>query len=151
MNHFPYHFTSHSLIMHLSNQAVLWFFLDVWAFDSDAVKALKDMKPMDMEKLVAKYSILLDPDSELLPQNRPNTLVGATCICQFLMTRPTHSFHWSDTFISNMRPFFFFLSTSIINFFSRLFKNKLGLWVLKSNKVKRNYLISSTILFLIHL
>eukprot|EP00105_Crassostrea_gigas_P018916 XP_011437175.1 PREDICTED: uncharacterized protein LOC105335121 isoform X1 [Crassostrea gigas] len=46
----------------------------VWAFDSDAVKALKDMKPMDMEKLVAKYSILLDPDSELLPQNRPNTL-----------------------------------------------------------------------------
>lgn len=107
MNHFPYHFTSHSLIMHLSNQAVLWFFLDVWAFDSDAVKALKDMKPMDMEKLVAKYSILLDPDSELLPQNRPNTLVGATCICQFLMTRPTHSFHWSDTFISNMRPFIF--------------------------------------------
>lgn len=85
MNHFPYHFTSHSLIMHLSNQAVLWFFLDVWAFDSDAVKALKDMKPMDMEKLVAKYSILLDPDSELLPQNRPNTLVGATSICQFLM------------------------------------------------------------------
>jgi myo-inositol catabolism protein IolC len=49
---------------------------DVWAFDSDAVKALKDMKPMDMEKLVAKYSILLDPDSELLPQNKPNTLVG---------------------------------------------------------------------------
>lgn len=52
------------------------FDVDVWAFDSDAVKALKDMKPMDMEKLVAKYSILLDPDSELLPQNRPNTLVS---------------------------------------------------------------------------
>lgn len=103
----PFHF---SFINYASFQSScpLIFFLDVWAFDSDAVKALKDMKPMDMEKLVAKYSILLDPDSELLPQNRPNTLVGATCICQFLMTRPTHSFHWSDTFISNMRPFIFF-------------------------------------------
>lgn len=116
----PFHF---SFINYASFQSScpLIFFLDVWAFDSDAVKALKDMKPMDMEKLVAKYSILLDPDSELLPQNRPNTLVGATCICQFLMTRPTHSFHWSDTFISNMRPFIFFININY-QFFLKTFQ-----------------------------
>lgn len=145
----PFHF---SFINYASFQSScpLIFFLDVWAFDSDAVKALKDMKPMDMEKLVAKYSILLDPDSELLPQNRPNTLVGATCICQLDDPSDTQfSLIWHIHL--QHEAIYFFLSTSIINFFSRLFKNKLGLWVLKSNKVKRNYLISSTILFLIHL
>jgi len=30
---------------------------------------LQNMKPQDMENLVTKYSILLDADSELLPQN----------------------------------------------------------------------------------
>ncbi|XP_071170422.1 uncharacterized protein [Mytilus edulis] len=42
----------------------------IWGFDDDAVKALKDMKPEDLDKLIEKYSILLDPDSELLPKNR---------------------------------------------------------------------------------
>ena len=28
------------------------------------------MKPEDLDKLIEKYSILLDPDSELLPKNR---------------------------------------------------------------------------------
>ncbi|KAJ8303923.1 hypothetical protein KUTeg_017506 [Tegillarca granosa] len=41
----------------------------VWGFDDDAVEALKSMKPVDLETLIAKYSILLDADSELLPQN----------------------------------------------------------------------------------
>ena len=28
------------------------------------------MKPEDLDKLIDRYSILLDPDSELLPKNR---------------------------------------------------------------------------------
>ena len=42
---------------------------DVWGFDDDAVKALQHMKPQDLQKLINKYSILLDSDSDLLPQN----------------------------------------------------------------------------------
>lgn len=56
---------------------------DIWGFDDDAVKALKDMKPEDLDKLIEKYSILLDPDSELLPKNRKfnvSTIVIATII-----------------------------------------------------------------------
>ncbi|OWF48420.1 uncharacterized protein LOC110453096 [Mizuhopecten yessoensis] len=41
----------------------------VWGFDDDAVKALQHMKPQDLQKLISKYSILLDSDSDLLPQN----------------------------------------------------------------------------------
>ncbi|XP_053405199.1 uncharacterized protein LOC123523222 isoform X1 [Mercenaria mercenaria] len=41
----------------------------VWGFDDQAVSVLQNMKPQDMETLVTKYSILLDSDSELLPQN----------------------------------------------------------------------------------
>lgn len=41
------------------------------------------MKPEDLDKLIEKYSILLDPDSELLPKNRKfnvSTIVIATII-----------------------------------------------------------------------
>ncbi|KAH3833025.1 hypothetical protein DPMN_106327 [Dreissena polymorpha] len=41
----------------------------VWGFDDQAVSVLQDMKPQDMESLVTRYSILLDPESGLLPQN----------------------------------------------------------------------------------
>ncbi|KAL4227310.1 hypothetical protein ACF0H5_012756 [Mactra antiquata] len=41
----------------------------VWGFDDQAVSVLQNMKPQDMQSLVTKYSILLDSDSELLPQN----------------------------------------------------------------------------------
>ncbi|WAQ99882.1 MHCKB-like protein [Mya arenaria] len=37
--------------------------------DTNILSVLQDMKPLDMETLVNKYSILLDSDSELLPQN----------------------------------------------------------------------------------
>ena len=42
---------------------------DVWGFDEEAVKVLKDMKPPDTEELIQKFAILLNQDSELLPQN----------------------------------------------------------------------------------
>ncbi|XP_074652528.1 uncharacterized protein LOC141906930 [Tubulanus polymorphus] len=41
----------------------------VWGFDESAVKVLKNMRPVDADYLIQKYSILLDPDSELLPNN----------------------------------------------------------------------------------
>lgn len=53
-------------------------FSDVWGFDDQAVSVLQNMKPQDLESLVTKYSILLDSDSELLPQNTKDG-VGSAC------------------------------------------------------------------------
>ncbi|KAL3866299.1 hypothetical protein ACJMK2_043606 [Sinanodonta woodiana] len=42
----------------------------VWGFDDQAVEVLQSMKPQDIDSLVTKFSILLDADSELLPQKQ---------------------------------------------------------------------------------
>lgn len=42
----------------------------VWGFDDQAVSVLQKMKPQDIQTLVTKYSILLDSDSELLPNKK---------------------------------------------------------------------------------
>ena len=49
-------------------------FTDVWGFDDEAVKVLKDMKPPDTDELVHKFAILLNCNSELLPQNSDGKL-----------------------------------------------------------------------------
>ncbi|XP_041369826.1 uncharacterized WD repeat-containing protein all2124-like [Gigantopelta aegis] len=61
----------------------------VWGFDTSAVAVLKNMKPLDLETLVDKYSVLLDTKSELretLPERVPqendsvtNRVAGFIC------------------------------------------------------------------------
>ncbi|KAL5004688.1 hypothetical protein ScPMuIL_018144 [Solemya velum] len=48
----------------------------VWGFDDQAVEVLKNMKPQDVENLVSEYSVLLDGDSELLPQRQRSNSIG---------------------------------------------------------------------------
>lgn len=64
-------------------------FSDVWGFDDQAVSVLQNMKPQDLESLVTKYSILLDSDSELLPQNTKDGVGSAST--------QTRSFYFSLT------------------------------------------------------
>ena len=53
---------------------------DVWGFDEEHVEVLKGMKPQDTEMLVQRYAILLDINSELLPENAArNTSVSLPC------------------------------------------------------------------------
>ena len=55
------------------NQYLYWVSVygvsDVWGFDEAAVQVLQSMRPADVDNLVQKYAILLDPKSQLLPQN----------------------------------------------------------------------------------
>ncbi|KAK7116215.1 uncharacterized WD repeat-containing protein alr3466-like [Littorina saxatilis] len=41
----------------------------VWGFDDTAVQVLQSMRSPDVDMLIQKYAILLDPKSQLLPQN----------------------------------------------------------------------------------
>ena len=45
----------------------------MWGFDEEHVEVLKGMKPPDTEELINKYSILLNPNSPLLPNNAKGT------------------------------------------------------------------------------
>ncbi|KAK3098170.1 hypothetical protein FSP39_016842 [Pinctada imbricata] len=68
----------------------------VWGFDDDAVKALQEMKPQDMESLINRFSILLDSDSEILPKNKKNKLESdsvtnrvAGFVCKYVFAEHT--------------------------------------------------------------
>ncbi|KAL8562628.1 hypothetical protein ACOMHN_011200 [Nucella lapillus] len=41
----------------------------VWGFDDYAVQVLQSMRPADVDVLIERYAILLDPKSQLLPHN----------------------------------------------------------------------------------
>ena len=49
----------------------------MWGFDDNAVQVLQSMRPADVDMLIQKYAILLDPKSQLLPQNSQ----GKVCLC----------------------------------------------------------------------
>ncbi|PVD20095.1 hypothetical protein C0Q70_20589 [Pomacea canaliculata] len=63
----------------------------LWGLDDSAVQALEQMNPDDVDTLVEKYGILLDPSSVLLPQNaQPKAknfvskrVAGLLCKCVF--------------------------------------------------------------------
>ena len=47
-------------------RGLIWFVLDVWGFDEEAVKILLDMKPDEgTDALIKEYAILLDVNSPL--------------------------------------------------------------------------------------
>ncbi|XP_076443785.1 uncharacterized protein LOC143282138 isoform X2 [Babylonia areolata] len=61
----------------------------VWGFDDNAVQVLQSMRPADVDMLIERYAILLDPKSQLLPHNShgkesdsvTNRVAGFVCKC----------------------------------------------------------------------